>query len=261
MSTEIQTESLDFLRKQSAEDLVERFVTHSEMARSAAVRAAKALIALVDVLKSEDAARKAVKKAGASDCTVKNAMQLVWAYDAVVRPGHADEKWFDELLYAHAVAVRAAIAKVGIAKVCDAKLFAKPAKALLVEFELLAETGMTRPEREAAKQKEIDDKLAAEKKAKEAAAKTPATPEPPKGPPATPADVAGLVAAKGGAKATKTLAEEFDAILKGAESFIEKVVAESDDVTVEALKTRAAGFLVKVNAAVEARAAKVKAAA
>jgi hypothetical protein len=275
-------QSMSFLLKQSVADLCEQFVTAAEYQRSYAVAAAKALIALVDVTGSEKAAREAVRKAGASDCTVRNAMQLVWAYDAVVRPGHADEKWFDNLLYAHAVAVRAAIAKVGIAKLCDAKLFARDAKTLVVEFELIAETGMTRPEREAkanaevaARQKADADKAKAAATPKVEAPKVeapkveapkveapPATPSAPpatpSAPPASPEAVAGLVAAKGGAKGAKTIVEQFDAILKGAESFVEAVVPDADDVTIETLRTRAASFLVKLDAAVKARDAKVK---
>ena len=139
--------SMSTLLAKSAPDLVEIIVLHAAAAQSNAVSAAKGIIALVAVTGSETEARSVLKKAKVSDCTVKNAMQLVWAYDAVVAPGHASEAWFDQLLYAHAVEVRRAIAKVGIAKVCDAKLFAKSAKTNLVEFELLADTGLNREER------------------------------------------------------------------------------------------------------------------
>jgi hypothetical protein len=130
------------LLAKSAPDLVEIIVMHSAAAQSNAVSAAKGIIALVAVTGSEEVARATLKKAKVSDCTVKNAMQLVWAYDAVVAPGHASEAWFDQLLYAHAVEVRRAIAKVGVAKLCDGKLFAKSAKANMIEFELIGDTGM-----------------------------------------------------------------------------------------------------------------------
>src|SRR5687767_5025620 len=122
-------QSMSFLLKQSAADLLELIVAAAAQQQSAAVTCAKGIIALVTVSGSEAAARSAMKAAKVSDCTVKNALQLTWAYDDVVRPGHADEKWFDQLLYVHAVAVRAALRKVGIAKVCEAGLFAKSAKA------------------------------------------------------------------------------------------------------------------------------------
>jgi hypothetical protein len=246
------------LLKQSVADLLEFITVNAELQKSAAVKTAKGIIALVDVTGSESAAREALKKARVSDCTVKNAMQLVWAYDAVVRPGHADEKWFDELLYAHAVAVRQAIAKVGIVKVCEAKLFAKSAKANLIEFELLAETGLTRAERVAKDEADALAKIEADKKAADAAkkkaAETPAAPaKSGDAPPASEADVAGLVVAKGGDKGKKTVVEQFDAVIGAAEKFLAAVVPEADDVTLEALKTRAAAMLVKLDAAVKAR--------
>lgn len=269
--------SMSTLVTKSAADLVEIVVLHAKAAQSNAVSAAKGIIALVTVTGSEEAARLALKKAKVSDCTVKNAMQLVWAYDAVVAPGHASEKWFDELLYAHAVEVRRAIAKVGIAKLCEAKLFAKSAKANMLEFELIGDTGMNKEERTAALQAKADlliveAKAKAKKDADEAAAKkaaeTPATEkveakaEPAKtdAPPATKADLASIETAKPG-KGKKTAIEDFDSLVSTVEKFVEAVVPTADDVTVETLKNRVTSLMVKLNAAVEARAAAARKAA
>ncbi len=256
---------LSFLLKQPAAELATGFIESSDRARSFAVNAAKCLIALVDVVGGEAAARKIVTDAGASDSTVKNAMQLVWAYDEVVRPGHADEAWFDELLYAHAVAVRGAVRKVGAKKLADAGLFAKAAKCQLVEFELIAETGLMKAERIAKADKEVADKQAAEAKAAKAkateAAKTAATPPAPPAPvspPATPGEVASLVATVGGGKPGKTVVEQFDTIVSATEQFIAAVVPTADDLIVEQLKQRLAAVMVKLDAAAKARAAAKK---
>ena len=220
--------------------------------------AAKGIIALVAVTGSETEARSVLKKAKVSDCTVKNAMQLVWCYDAVVTPGHASEAWFDQLLYAHAVEVRRAIAKVGIAKLCDAKLFAKSAKANMIEFELIGDTGLNREERIADAQAKADADIATTAKvakvAKVAKEKTVAKDEP------APGAVAALEKPATG-KAKKSVLSEFETLLKGAEAFIGIVVPTADEVTVEAMKARVAGLMVVMQAAVEARATALKKAA
>ena len=244
--------SMSTLLAKSAPDLVEIIVLHATAAQSHAVSCAKGIIALVAVTGSETEARSVLKKAKVSDCTVKNAMQLVWAYDAVVTPGHASEAWFDQLLYAHAVEVRRAIAKVGIAKVCDAKLFAKSAKTNLVEFELLADTGLTREERIADAQAKADADIATT--AKVAKEKTVAKDEP------APGAVAALEKPAEG-KAKKSVLSEFETLLKGAEAFIGIVIPTADEVTVEAMKARVAGLMVVMQAAVQTRATALKKAA
>ena len=284
--------SMSTLLAKSAPDLVEIIVMHAAAAQSNAVSAAKGIIALIKVTGSEEVARTTLKKAKVSDCTVKNAMQLVWAYDAVVTPGHASEAWFDQLLYAHAVEVRRAIAKVGVAKLCDAKLFAKSAKANMIEFELIGDTGMLRDERIAATQAKVDADLIAAKTKKDAeeaaffaaAKKQAEAPGVAAGagatPPAATEDIpapvaketkapakekpaAGAVAAletSAPGKAKKGVLAEFETLLKSAETFVGLVIPGADDVTVEAMKARVAGLMVVMNAAVEARAAVAKAA-
>lgn len=252
--------SMSTLLTKSAPDLVEIVVLHAKAAQSNAVSAAKGIIALVAVTGSEAEARSVLKKAKVSDCTVKNAMQLVWAYDAVVTPGHASEAWFDQLLYAHAVEVRRAIAKVGIAKVVAANLFAKSAKSNMVEFELLADTGMTREERI----KALDDQVATDLIAAKAKKDADAVEEKPAEASAKEKPAPGAVAslekpAEG--KAKKSVLAEFETLLKGAETFIGVVVPSADDVTVEAMKARVAGLMVVMNAACEARAAATRKAA
>lgn len=257
--------SMSTLLAKSAPDLVEIVVLHANAAQSHAVSAAKGIIALVAVTGSETEARSVLKKAKVSDCTVKNAMQLVWCYDAVVTPGHASEAWFDQLLYAHAVEVRRAIAKVGIAKLCDAKLFAKSAKANMIEFELVADTGMTREERIADQQAKADADILAAKAKKDADAKEkPAAdvieePTVAKEKPAVGA-VASLETSKEG-KVKKGVVAEFETILKGASAFIGAVIPTADDLTVEEMKARVAGLMVVMNSAVEARATAAKKAA
>ena len=244
--------SMSTLLAKSAPDLVEIVVLHATAAQSHAVSAAKGIIALVAVTGSETEARSVLKKAKVSDCTVKNAMQLVWCYDAVVTPGHASEAWFDQLLYAHAVEVRRAIAKVGIAKLCDAKLFAKSAKANMIEFELIGDTGLNREERIADAQAKADADIATT--AKVAKEKTVAKDEP------APGAVAALEKPAEG-KAKKSVLSEFETLLKGAEAFIGIVIPTADEVTVEAMKARVAGLMVVMQAAVEARATALKKAA
>ena len=244
--------SMSTLLAKSAPDLVEIIVLHATAAQSHAVSAAKGIIALVAVTGSETEARSVLKKAKVSDCTVKNAMQLVWCYDAVVTPGHASEAWFDQLLYAHAVEVRRAIAKVGIAKLCDAKLFAKSAKANMIEFELIGDTGLNREERIADAQAKADADIATT--AKVAKEKTVAKDEP------APGAVAALEKPATG-KAKKSVLSEFETLLKGAEAFIGIVIPTADEVTVEAMKARVAGLMVVMQAAVEARATALKKAA
>ena len=286
---------MSVLLAKSAPDLVEIIVMHAAAAQSNAVSAAKGIIALIKVTGSEEVARTTLKKAKVSDCTVKNAMQLVWAYDAVVTPGHASEAWFDQLLYAHAVEVRRAIAKVGVAKLCDAKLFSKSAKANMIEFELIGDTGMLRDERIAATQAKVDADLIAAKTKKDAdeaaffaaakkqaeapgvaAAAATAGATPPAATEETPAPVAketkapakekpaaGAVAAletSAPGKAKKGVLAEFETLLKSAETFVGLVIPGADDLTVEAMKARVAGLMVVMNAAVEARAAVAKAA-
>jgi hypothetical protein len=287
--------SMSVLLAKSAPDLVEIIVMHAAAAQSNAVSAAKGIIALIKVTGSEEVARTTLKKAKVSDCTVKNAMQLVWAYDAVVTPGHASEAWFDQLLYAHAVEVRRAIAKVGVAKLCDAKLFSKSAKANMIEFELIGDTGMLRDERIAATQAKVDADLIAAKTKKDAdeaaffaaakkqaeapgvaAAAATAGATPPAATEETPAPAAketkapakekpaaGAVAAletSAPGKAKKGVLAEFETLLKSAETFVGLVIPGADDLTVEAMKARVAGLMVVMNAAVEARAAVAKAA-
>ena len=244
--------SMSTLLAKSAPDLVEIVVLHATAAQSHAVSCAKGIIALVAVTGSETEARSVLKKAKVSDCTVKNAMQLVWCYDAVVTPGHASEAWFDQLLYAHAVEVRRAIAKVGIAKLCDAKLFAKSAKANMIEFELIGDTGLNREERIADAQAKADADIATT--AKVAKEKTVAKDEP------APGAVAALEKPATG-KAKKSVLSEFETLLKGAEAFIGIVIPTADEVTVEAMKARVAGLMVVMQAAVEARATALKKAA
>lgn len=251
------------VRKHTFEVLAEDFVENTKEAQSQAVKAAKKLIGMIE-LRGEAESRAYLKKTHkVSDCTVKNAMQLVWAYDAVVAPGHADEAWFDQLLYAHAVEVRRAIAKVGIAKVVEAGLFKKSAKANMIEFELLADTGLNRAERIAADEAKVEADLVAAKKAKDAAppaetakpaAKAKAEADP------APGAVESLETPKPG-KGQKSVLEQFDALVTGAEKFIEAVVPGADDLTVETLKNRVTALMVKVNAAVEARAVAAKKAA
>ncbi len=276
---------MESLLKKSVADLVELFVTTAALQQSAAVSGAKALIALIAVSGSEATARATLKKAGASDCTVKNAMQLVWAYDEVVRPGHATEEWFDALLYLHAVEVRRAIKKVGIAKLVATGLLTKPAKKNLVEIELLADTGLDRAERIAKDEADVLAKIAADKKTADAKAKadanvviaatlapagtattpptegTATTPAPAGSPPATPTEVATLETAKKGEGKKSTL-QQFDALISSAEKFVGAVFPGADDVTVETMTNRVAALLVIVGAAVTTRAtvAKTKAA-
>ena len=241
------------------DDLVVFFKTQSTAAESAAVHAAKAIIALVDKTGSEKTARAALKKGGAAEYAVKNSMQLVWAYDDVVRPGHADEAWFDSLLYLHAVAVRRAVKvradKKGIMpgkaarELAEAGFFRRSARQNLFLFEATAEDGLTPAEREAAPAA-----------AATAAATVPATV------PATEETAPTVTVAE--SKTTKTPKEkppvtpldEVLAELDHLDKILDAVVPGVDDVAAQKMRERLAQSIVRANALFDRRAAAAKAA-
>ena len=246
------------------DDLVVFFKTQSTAAESAAVHAAKAIIALVDKTGSEKTARAALKKGGAAEYAVKNSMQLVWAYDDVVRPGHADEAWFDGLLYLHAVAVRRAVKvradKKGIMpgkatrELAEAGFFRRSARQNLFLFEATAEDGLTPAEREAAP----------------AAPVTPvaptATPTPPT-PEGTPAETATTETAttETAKKITKEKPpvaplDEITAELNHLDKILDAIVPGVDDVAAQKMRERLAQSIVRANALFDRRAAAAKAA-
>lgn len=243
------------------DDLVVFFKTQSTAAESAAVHAAKAIIALVDKAGSEKAARAALKKGGAAEYAVKNSLQLVWAYDDVVRPGHADEAWFDGLLYMHAVAVRRAIKvradKKGIMPgkaardMAEAGFFKRSARQNLFLFEATAEDGLTPTEREAVKA---------------AAPAAPVTPTPPtpEGTPAatTTTETATTETAKKITKEKPPVAplDEVLAELDHLDKLLNAIVPGVDDIVAQKMRERLAATVVKANALFESRAAAKKAA-
>ena len=169
----------------------------------------------------------------------------------------------------------------------------------MVEFELLADTGLNRAEREAADQAKVDAEIAEDKAKADAAAKkaadaaaappattpatvadtppvtTTATTPPPAAttPTATtpttgtvtpPVNTAGLSTKPSKNKGTqndtppKSILEQFDLLVTGAEKFVGHVFPGADDVTVEKMRQRVAGLMVVVEAATNARAAAAK---
>jgi len=122
----------------------------------------------------------------------------------------------------------------------------------MIEFELIADTGMTREERIADAQAKADADIATTAKvAKEKPAGAVAKEKPAAG------AVASLEKPAEG-KAKKSVLSEFETLLKGAETFIGAVIPGADDLTVEAMKARVAGLMVVMQAAVEARATALK---
>lgn len=232
------------------DDLVVFFKTQSTAAESAAVHAAKAIIALVDKTGSEKTARAALKKGGAAEYAVKNSLQLVWAYDDVVRPGHADEAWFDGLLYLHAVAVRRAIKvradKKGIMpgkaarELAEAGFFRRSARQNLFLFEATAEDGLTPTEREAAP------------KVATPSAPAPTTPPAESGTAEAPTPAAPVV------KREKTPVMPLDEVLAELDhldKILDAVVPGVDDVAAQRMRERLAQTIVRANALFDRRAA------
>lgn len=243
---------IETLLKHSTQDLIEFISSTAQTQQSSAVCCAKGIIALIACEGSEAKARATMKAAKVSDCTVKNAMQLVWAYDAVVRPGHATEAWFDQLLYVHAVEVRRAIAKVTVKKLHEWGMFNAPAKKNLIEFELIADTGLNRAEREVAATAKAESEIAAAVVAKAAPA--------PEAVATTEAVVETTKPAKA-VKAKKSAIEEFDALMSTAEKFISAVVASADDLTIETMKNRIAALAVVMDQKTKERGAALRKAA
>jgi len=157
--------SLAALAKFSSEDLVQFVIVESAKAVSATKNAAKGIIALVDVSKASlKDAKATLRKAGLTESVLSNALPLVSVYDAVVRPGLADEAWFDTVLATWAVQIDRAIARVGAASLAEAGMFKRPLTAtLVVEFSLVADTGLTKKERLAKEAKKAAKKAAAPK--------------------------------------------------------------------------------------------------
>ena len=252
------------------DDLVVFFKTQSTAAESAAVHAAKAIIALVDKTGSEKTARAALKKGGAAEYAVKNSLQLVWAYDDVVRPGHADEAWFDSLLYLHAVAVRRAVKvradKKGIMpgkatrELAEAGFFRRSARQNLFLFEATAEDGLTPAEREAAP-------TVPAAAAPTAPVTAPATEETAAATAAATEETAPTVTVAG-SKTTKTPKEkppvtpldEVLAELDHLDKILDAVVPGVDDVAAQKMRERLAQSVVRANALFDRRAAAAKAA-
>lgn len=240
----------------SESEIVAFFKSQATVAESAAVHAAKAIIALVDKTQSEKSARETLKKGGVAEYSVKNSLQLVWAYDDVVRPGHADEAWFDGLLYMHAVAVRKAIKvradKKGIMPgkaardMAEAGFFRRSARQNLFLFEATAEDGMTPTEREAVKA---------------AAPAAPVTPTPPT-PEGTPAATTTTETAKKITKEKPPVAplDEITAELEHLDKLFDALVPGVDDLVAQKMRERLAATVVKANALFESRAAAKKAA-
>ena len=237
------------------DDLVVFFKTQSTAAESAAVHAAKAIIALVDKTGSEKTARAALKKGGAAEYAVKNSLQLVWAYDDVVRPGHADEAWFDGLLYMHAVAVRRAIKvradKKGIMpgkaarELAEAGFFRRSARQNLFLFEATAEDGLTPAEREATPKVATNNTPA------------PATPPAESGAAKAPTPAAPVVKRE---KPPVTPLDEVLAELNHLDKILDAVVPGVDDVAAQKMRERLAQSIVRANALFDRRAAAAKAA-
>ena len=249
------------------DDLVVFFKTQSTAAESAAVHAAKAIIALVDKTGSEKTARAALKKGGAAEYAVKNSLQLVWAYDDVVRPGHADEAWFDGLLYMHAVAVRRAIKvradKRGIMpgkaarELAEAGFFKRSARQNLFLFEATAEDGMTPAEREAAPTVAAAVAATAAPTAAATAAPT-----------AAPTEETAPTVTVAESKTTKIPKEkppvapldEVVAELDHLDKILDAIVPGVDDVAAQKMRERLAQSVVRANALFDRRAAAAKAA-
>lgn len=271
---------MSVLLAQSPADLCDLIKRMAATQQSAAVTVAKAIVALITVTGSEDEARRQMKRARISDCDVRNAMQLVWCYESIVRPGHATEQWFDGLLYTHAVEIRSAIRKVGVAKLVEWDMFSKSAKSQCLEFDLIGDTGLNKAERVAKAEAEEQARLA-----REAAPAAPVAPVNGHPAPVLPAEVIIPVTnaeanreavgthtnapASGAAptvtpttpetpaapraRGTRTPLEQFETLITGIERFIEGVFPIVDDVTIEAMKAKITALVAKADAAAQAR--------
>lgn len=155
------------------EENAKAFVTSAEVGRKAYLDAAYRLIALTQQV-GEEKATAMVRKLGATQSTIQNARYVVRVYEGLVVPGHVTQEWFAEVQYTEAYAIARALGKVTAAKMAACGSLKRSAKSAYGDFELMAETGLTRPEREAAAEVAETKKVAAAKKVVEAAAaKTP----------------------------------------------------------------------------------------
>ena len=260
--------TLASLAGHSTADLVSFIKLEAASAASAATNCAKGIITLVDQLGSEAEARATMKKAKLADCTVKNAMQLVWVYDDVVRKGFASETWFDAVLYHHAVQIRRAVAKVGVDKLHENGLFEASAKKNLIEFELIGDTGLTKAERIAKAEADAEEAAEQERLNQENVDGLPPAAEPapvpsnviPMTPPPPPPAIVEESAAKPAESPApapartpvprnqKTPLQEFDELANTLERFALGLVGQRDSEVVEAVRLRLAGLATKVNA-------------
>jgi hypothetical protein len=219
------------------EEIVVFIVAQAAAAKAAYSRAANALVALIDKV-GEAKAKSMLRKAGWKDTDLKNGMQLVRVYDAVVRPGFADQDWFNDVLFLNAVDLNRALTKVGVEDLVSHKLLDGKAGSW-VEISLVADTGMFKAERieKADKQAERE----AEKAKKDAA----------KG-------GEGEGDEGGDSDKEKTPRDEFDSAVEKLEAITVALVATSDEVTIEAIRQRLTALGTAFESAVKANVKKSK---
>lgn len=135
------------LSKYDADALVGYVKVESEKSTVAYVAAAKAIIALVNVLGSRSVAKTALKAGGVSEYAVKNATVMVDVYDLFVRSELATEAWFDALNARAAMAFLTAADQIGQSKIAELGLLKVAPEKALREVEAIADTGLTADQR------------------------------------------------------------------------------------------------------------------
>lgn len=247
-------------------ELVSAIVTNVTTIKKAYLSNAVLLVAL-DGKIGEKSANAALRKAGLSQSAIGNARVITRVYAAVVEPGHATWDWLAEVQFREALAINAAIDKVGVTKLAEWGLFSRSSEKNFGEFELVAETGLNRQERAAKAEKETAEKAAkaakeAEeaKKTAEAATTAPTETAPTENAPTeTPAaDTAKDAVAT--AKPPPSPMVEFETTAERLEAIAVALIAKGDEVTMGTINARLAALGKAVGAAVAAKAKAKKAA-
>lgn len=216
------------LATHTADALAEFVVFNANMTKVTFLNVGKGLFTL-EAKVGRDEAKKLLGK-GVTEHTLKNARQAVNVWESVVSPGHADEAWFDQLTFMDCVMINRAIAKldpvpaIAVKAMVEEGLFKKRPAMAYGGFELIADTGQTKAQRDAAAEKAI-----AEQSAKPAAqsAATGTTP------PAKPAEASATPPAATASAPATSSGTTVDSVVKrieAAEEAVLKLIDLGDEV-------------------------------
>ena len=132
------------IAKHDADEIASFVSTSAHAAKVTYLHVAKGVIALEDKI-GEDAAKALFAAKGIAAHTIKNARQATKVWTALVAVGHADEAWFDTLVFQDFRVLNQAVAKLdGDAKtLAGLGLVGKPMHTVFHKLETLVEVGLT----------------------------------------------------------------------------------------------------------------------